>query len=892
MDKIFLIDCSGYLYRSYFAIRNMTNAKGESTNAIFGFIRSILKLFKDFKPNYIAAIFDGPNNSIEREKIYPEYKAHRSSIPLDLIYQIQWAHHFCDLLGIPQLNISNVEADDTMGSIALWAEKNGAIVYLCTSDKDMAQLVTDRILLLNTHKENLISGPKEVEQIYGVSPEKMIDFLAIIGDSSDNIPGFSGFGPKTACALLNEFGTLENIFNHVDKLPVKKREIVEREKQQVLLSQKLVTVNTAVDFPKDPDFFKIKTPDIVKLKEFYQNMSFHSLIRELESGELFKEAVSSQESKQEELFYTLVDTEQELDDLIALLQKQKEVCFATVATSVQPLQAELVGVSFSIEERRSWYVPANGKLGLSHVVTKLRNLFVSTGIAFYSHNIKYHCHVLNNYGIDVVNISFDTMLASYLLNAHQRQHSLDYLSMQYFGLTKVSIQTVLGKGKQAKDIQNVEREKICTFCCEEVDFTFRLKSILQKDLKERNLETLFYDVEMPLLMVLKKMERNGIYLDIDCLEKMSLEVSKEIRSLEEEIYQMAGEPFNLNSPKQLSDILFNKLGIKPPKKTATGLSTNAEVLESLKFKYPIAEKLIEYRLAEKLRSTYIDSLPGQVNPKTGRIHCTFNQSVAATGRLSSQDPNLQNIPIRSEAGRKIRAAFMPQKKGWSFLSADYSQIELRILAHLSGDPHLISAFAHNEDIHRSTAASILTIPLNQVTEEQRHQAKAVNFGIVYGQQGFGLSQVLGISTKEASFFIEKYFQQYPRVKEFTDTCKENARKTGKTVTMIGRERLVPEITSKNFMLRSAAERLAVNAPLQGTAADLIKLAMLRIDELLESEKMHSLMILQIHDELLFEVPDEEIDRLKVLVKKEMEGVWDLKVPLVVDISIGKNWEEC
>lgn len=892
MNKIYVLDCSGYLYRSYFAIRNMTNAKGESTNALFGFIRSVLKILKDFHPEHIVAVFDGPNNSIARQNIYPKYKSHREAIPLDLKYQIQWAHQFCELVGIPQLNIPNVEADDTMGSIALWAEKQGHTVYLCTSDKDMGQLVKDRILMLNTYKENLILGPKEIEETYGVPPEKMVDLLAIIGDPSDNVPGFSGFGPKTATTLLKEFGTLENILKNVDKLPIKKQEVVNRESEQVKLSQKLVTINTEVDFPKDLAFFKLQSPNVSLLKEFYKSMNFHSLQKELDTGELFQEAVSTQKKEIEEVDYILIESEEELQMLIMVLKNQKEICFNTETNDLGPLKAEIVGIGFSVEEKKCWYLPANGKIGLTRLIHAVKPLFESPEICFYGHNVKYDCHVLENYGIQLANVCFDTILASYILNANQRQHSLEYLSMQYFGKVKTPIQTIVGKGKQAKSMQEVDLGKMCAYCCEDVDLTFRLKQILEKDLKERNLQKLFLEVEMPLLQVLKKMERNGIYLDIPYLKEMSIEIAEEIRILEEEIYDMAGGPFNINSPKQLSDVLFNKLGIKAPKKTATGLSTNAEVLESLKFKYPIAGKLSEYRLAEKLRSTYIDSLPAQVNPKTNRIHCTLNQSVAATGRLSSQDPNLQNIPVRSEAGRKIRAAFKPEKMGWSFLSADYSQIELRILAHLSEDPNLINAFQNHEDIHQATAASIFNIPLEQVTAEQRYQAKAVNFGIVYGQQAFGLSQVLGISTKEASNFIEKYFEKYPKVKYFIEECKASVRKTGKTVTMIGRERSIPEITSKNFMLRSAAERLAINAPLQGSAADLIKLAMLKIDRLLEDNKMSALMILQIHDELLFEVPNEEMESLKFLVRKAMEEVWHLRVPLVVDISIGKNWEGC
>lgn len=889
MKTLYILDAAGYLYRSYFAIRNMTNAKGESTNALFGFIRSVLKLFKDFHPHHFIAVFDGPNNAAPRKKIYEHYKAHRASMPPDLLYQIEWAKNFCRLMQIPYLDVPNVEADDTMGSIATWAADQGAQTYLCTSDKDLCQFVSPKIAILNTYKENLIIGPSQVEEEWGVTPEQIVDLLAIIGDASDNIPGLTGFGPKTAAALLKQFGSLENLLLHPEQLSGKKREIVAQEADKARMSRQLVLIDTSVDFPKSPDFFSLKSPHIAQLREFYAEMGFHSLIRELEESQPL---VSSSSELGEEVRYLLIDEEQAFNELVILLNKQKEICFDTETTDLRPIKAELVGVGFCMEAKTAYYVPVNGRLGLEKVLKALKPVFENKDIGFYGHNVKYDYHVLQNYGIDIGTIAFDTILASYILNAHQRQHSLDYLALDYFGKIKTPIDSLIGKGKKTISMKDVSIEKVCLYCCEDVDYTFRLKLLLEGQLKERGLLKLLQEIELPLLVVLAKMERNGIYVDVPYLKSMSQEIALLINELENQIFTMAGKTFNLNSPKQLSEILFNQMGIKPPKKTATGFSTNADVLESLKLIHPIAGKISEYRQLEKLRSTYIDTLPSEVNPNTSRIHCNFNQSVAATGRLSSQDPNLQNIPVRTEIGRKIRKAFKPQKEGWSYLSADYSQIELRLLAHLSEDPTLIEAFLHNEDIHRHTAANIFNIALHEVTKEQRYQAKAVNFGVIYGQQAFGLSQELGIDMKEASRFIDMYFQRYRRVKQFIEECKVSAKQSGKSVTLTGRERLIPEIHSKNAMLRIAAERLAVNTPLQGTAADLIKLAMLKLQQLLEQKKLKSYLVLQIHDELLLEIPEEEKEEVASLVKHAMEGVWHLRVPLLVDITLGKNWEEC
>lgn len=896
MDKIFVIDASGYLFSSYYAIRNMTNSKGQSTNALFGFIRSVQKLIKDFNATHVVAVFDGPNNAKKRLEIYPEYKAHRTAAPQDLPYQIGWAQEYCTLSGIPFLNIPGVEADDSMGSIAEWSKQHGAYVYLCTSDKDMSQLVNDKILMLNTRKENLILGPKEIEEVFGAPPSKMIDLLAMTGDASDNIPGIPGIGQKTAATLLKEFGSLDAMLAHPEKISGdKKREAIIKNTDKAILSRHLVTIDLSVDIPHSTDFYKLKPAETSALKAFFADKNFNSLIKELELSKPLTRATTAVQGElfaQDQSQYILVDDEHALEELIELLSKQKEICFDTETNDIRPLRAELVGMGFGFSPGKAWYVPTNGKLGLHHVLEKLKPLFENQDIGFYGHNIKYDFHVLENYGITIANISFDTILASYILNSHNRQHSLDALSLHYFGKVKIPITDLIGKGKHEITMREVAIPKVCTYCCEDVDYTCRLKEILSLEIKDRKLDSVLNTVELPLTRVLAKMERHGIYLDTLRLKEISKDIILQINDIEQNIYSLAGEKFNINSPKQLSDILQNKLHIHLPKKTATGFSTNADVLEELKDQHPIAGVILEYRTLEKLRSTYLESLAYEINPATHRIHSTFNQSIAATGRLSSQDPNLQNIPIRTEVGRKIREAFRPQHPNWSYLAADYSQIELRLLAHFSEDENMVNAFKKSEDIHASTAAAILNITIAEVTKEQRYHAKAVNFGIIYGQQAFGLAKELKIDVKTAGAFIDAYFKRFSNVKQYIEDCKNRARSAGKATTFIGRERAIPEIISKNIHLRQLAERLAVNTPLQGTAADLIKIAMLKIDAELKRLSMKSYMILQIHDELIFEAPDEELDSLKEIVKEVMQNVFKLNVPLVVDITIGKNWKEC
>ena len=882
----YILDGLNFLFRAYYAIGPMTNLKGESTSALYGFIRSLLKIIKDFSPEYIAVAFDGSESKRSRTEMYSEYKSHRQKMPDDFFEQIEKAHRFCEIAGIPFLSIEGVEADDTMGSMAIWAEKQGLNVYLCSSDKDLCQLVSESIFVLNPHKDNLLMDAQKVKEHFGIYPEQMIDYLAMVGDASDNIPGLEGFGPKTAASYLNQWGSLDALLNDPDKLSGKKREILLRDKEVVLLSRRLATIHADVSFPKSLDFFHFKSPDLVQLRAFYHEEHFLSLLKETN----VPDAPSCKEEI--ETHYHLVDTPEQLGSLVERLLKEKEVCIDTETTDIRPMHAKLVGLGFGIKSGEAWYVPMNGQLNKEETLNILRPLLTSSKIGFIGHNIKFDLHLLLNTSIRPPSVVFDTMVASYLISPHIQRHGLDERTLDKFGKVKVPIEALIGKGKKQITMDLVALKQISDYCCEDVDYTLRLKKIFEKELRDEGIFTVFEEIEMPLIPVLLKMERNGIYVDLEKLSEMSKQLSHEIKEIEKVIYEMAGETFNLNSPKQLSRILFEKLKSRAPKNTATGYSTAAGVLEELQADAPIVKKILEYRQLEKMRSTYVDALPEQIFPNTGRIHCTFNQSVAATGRLSCQDPNLQNIPVRTPLGKKLREAFKPQQAQWSFLSADYSQIELRLLAHLSEDPVLSKAFRENEDIHAYTASLVFDVPLKEVTPQMRAQAKTVNFGILYGQTPFGLSQELGISFQEASIFIDTYFTRYKKVKDFFEFCKESVRKTGKAVTLTGRHRPIPEIESKNPILRAQAERLAINTPLQGTQADLIKLAMIRIDQEMQVHPEWGLMLLQIHDALLFEVPDTQLDGFSTYVKGEMEKVMGLSIPLIVDISIGKNWGAC
>lgn len=880
MNKIYIIDAVNYLFRSYYAIGPMTNGKGQSTSALYGFIRSIQKLIERVHPTHLVCVFDGPDNKKSRQELYADYKSHRKDAPEDLFPQIDWAYEYCAMAGIPTMRAEGVEADDVMATIALWAEKKHAESYLCTTDKDLAQLVNDHIFLLHPHKDYALVDAARVEEIYGVKPAQIRDFLAITGDASDNIPGIPGMGPKTAVTLLQQLGTLEEVLRHPEKVKgEKKQQLLRDHRESALLSQKLATLNTDIEIPHEISFYAFKPVDSEVLSEFYQRMQFLTLLRE-------KGGDTSREKKG---IYHLVETEEDLQKLLLCLEKEKEIGIDTETTDVRPMQADLVGIGFAVAPQEAWYVPCIGK---EKILDALKKFFESTSSSFYGHNIKYDWHVLKNIEIPLKSICFDTMIASYVLDPQNRRHNLDDLALEKCNHAKIPIDTLIGKGKSAISMAEVPVEKVKEYCCEDIDYTTRLKEIFAGELKKRKLSSLFENLEIPLLPILARMERVGIYLDTNRLSEIGKTLVSELDLLKAKIFEETKEEFNLNSPKQLSHILFEKMGCKKPGKGKTEFSTGAEVLEELAEEYPVAGYLLHYRSLEKLRATYVEALPESINPKTGRIHCTFNQSVAATGRLSCQDPNLQNIPVRTKEGNSIRSCFKPEKKGWSFIGGDYSQIELRLLAHFSEDPELIKAFRSKEDIHAHTASRIFNLPITMITPEMRSQAKTVNFGILYGQGPFGLSKQLHISHKEASDFIKTYFERYPGISEYLERCKEEARRLGFSTTLTGRERPIPEMHNKNPAIRAGAERLAVNTPLQGTAADLIKKAMITIDHEIHTKKLKGSMILQVHDELIFEVPDEEISVFEHLIRHHMETVFKLKVPIEVHISVGKNWAEC
>lgn len=894
MKKLFIIDAVNFLFRSYYAIGPMTNDKGESTSALFGFIRSVQKIFKDFTPESAVCVFDGPDNKKSRRAVYAEYKMHRKGAPEDLFPQFDWAYEYCEMAGIPVLCVEGVEADDTMAAVAVWAEKQGAEVFLCSSDKDLMQLVSNHIFMLHAHKDNLLIDAKKVEELFGVRPDQMLDLLAIMGDSSDNIPGLEGFGPKTAATLLKEFGTLDKILEHPEKVKgEKKQEILRTQKQTALMSRELATLDINVEVPHEEEFYRLKESNREKLVGFFHSMKFNSLLRDI-GAPMESETRHAKKGKRHTAkhLYHLIDSEKALFNLLNQLSEQKQVCIDTETTGVEPLLSTLVGIGFCYEPGEAWYVPCNGAIKRPVVEKALADFFERAECAFYGHNIKYDYHILKNIGIRIKKIGFDTLIASYLLNPQSRRHNLDELVLEEFKKIKIPIETLIGKGKHARSMMDVPLEQIKDYCCEDADYTCRLKELFEEELEKKKLDRLYFDIELPLLPILAQMERVGIYLDVEKMQELSVGLATELNQFKQKIFSEVGEEFNLNSPKQLSHILFHKLQLKLPGKKTTEFSTGADVLEQLAVECPLVQHILSYRALEKLRSTYAEALPESVNPETGRIHCTFNQSVAATGRLSCQNPNLQNIPVRTPEGLAIRSCFKPQKQGWRFIGADYSQIELRLLAHFSEDPELLKAFNQQQDIHIHTASLVFDVPQSQVTPEMRAQAKTVNFGIIYGQSAFGLAQQLKISMHEAAEFIKKYFERYPKISEYLDHCKNQARKTGYAKTLSGRLRPIPELTNKNPFIRTAAERLAINTPLQGTAADLIKMAMIEIDRIINERKLKGKMILQIHDELIFEVPEEEIPLFEEFVKEIMEHVIQLNVPIEVHIAVGKNWAQC
>lgn len=882
-SRLFLIDGNSFCYRAFYAIRSLANSKGQPTNAIYGFITMINKLIKEEKPEYLAIAFDlkGPTF---RHKKFEEYKIHRKPMPDELVDQMSLIKEVVRGYNIPLFEMQGYEADDVLATIAMKAADKGYDVYIVTGDKDMLQLVGSRIKVYNVHKEGLIYDSEKVKERYGVPPEKIVDLIALMGDSSDNIPGITGIGEVTARKLMEDFGSLDKVLSAEDKIKSEslRRKITEY-RGQAVLSRELATVDRDVPIKINLEDLKLKEPDNNKLHEIFNELEFKRLLKDFAAP-----------GKQLSGKYHLVEDDDALEGLMKELAKQKEFALDFETTGTDPLLCEPVGISFCWREGVAYYVPIGdreGSFGKTALFEKLKPILEDRGKLKIGQNIKYEELLLAVNGVAVEGPVFDTMVASYLLNPSKMNHNLEDITSEYLNFKKTPITDLIGEGKKKIRMDEVEIEKVKDYCCQDSDAAFRLKDILEKQLDEKNLSKLFYEVEMPLLECLADMELTGVAIDVGYLAGMSKEMGKQLEKITSEIYEIAGAEFNINSPKQLAEILFVKLKLPVVKKTKTGHSTDVEVLEALSAVHALPAALLKYREISKLRSTYVDSLPQLVNQKTGRVHTSFNQTVTATGRLSSSDPNFQNIPIKTEMGKQIRKAFVPGAKGHVILSADYSQIELRVLAHFSQDKQLQEAFEKDRDIHAHTASLIFGVKESEVTSEMRSIAKTVNFGIIYGMSPFGLSRELKIDVSKAKEFIDAYFEKYGRVKVFLEDLLEEARRDGYVMTILNRRRYLPEINSRNNSVRQFAERAAINAPIQGSAADLIKIAMINIHNVLKEENLNSKMILQVHDELVFEVPDNEIEDMKKIVKTRMEEVISLSVPVRVQVKVGKNWLE-
>lgn len=919
--KLFLIDAYALIYRSYYAfIKNpRINSKGVNTSAVFGFINTLEDVLKREQPTHIAVAFD-PKGPTFRHEAFEQYKAQREETPevirqsVPVIKEIIQAYH------IPILEVPYYEADDVIGTVAKQAAANGFEVYMMTPDKDYGQLVADHIYMYRPKfgGDYEVLGVSEVLEKYQLqSTEQVIDLLGLMGDTADNIPGCPGVGEKTAQKLLAEFGSIENLLANTDKLKGAKKKKVEENVEQIRFSKFLATIKTDVPITFDAELCKRVAPDEDRLVELYTELEFKTFINRLKGESSV--ASSSKEPKaavQYDLFatepvvesevssladintmphsYYLADTAEKQIALCEQLLQEKSFAFDTETEGLDPLTAGLVGMSFAIREQEAWYVPVPAnREEATDIVLRLAPALQHPEIEKVGQNIKFDILALRKYGVRVKGPLFDTMLAHYLLNPELR-HGMDYLAETYLKYKTVPIEDLIGpKGKKQASMRTVPIEQIKEYAAEDADVTLRLKHYFAPLLKQEGLESLFFEMEMPLIYVLAEMEATGVKLDTNALKQSSEVLSQQLSTLEDSIYDLAGQSFNINSTKQVGEILFDKLKLdEKAKKTKTGgYSTSEEVLEKIRGKHPIVDKLLEYRGIKKLLSTYIDALPALIHPETGKIHTSFNQAVTATGRLSSTNPNLQNIPVRDELGREIRKAFIADDDDCIFFSADYSQIELRLMAHLSNDPHMVEAFCSGADIHAATAAKIYGIPVEEVTSDMRRKAKTANFGIIYGISVFGLSERLSIPRAESKELIDGYFQTYPRIKEYMEESIRVAKEKGYVETLFKRKRFLPDINSHNAIVRGYAERNAINAPIQGSAADIIKLAMIRIHQRFEAEHLKSRMILQVHDELNFNVRKEEFDRVKEIVLDCMEHVLQLRVPLIADCGEGKNWLE-
>ena len=924
-NPLVLVDGSSYLYRAFHAFPPLTNSAGEPTGAMYGVLNMLKSLISQVQPSHIAVVFDAKGKTF-RDEMFEQYKSHRPPMPDDLRKQIQPLHDIIRALGIPLLVIEGVEADDVIGTLAVAASKANQKVLISTGDKDMAQLVDDNIMLINTMNNTLLDREAVIEK-YGIPPELIIDYLALMGDSADNIPGVAGVGEKTALGLLQGIGSMAEIYANLDKvaeLPIrgakKLGDKLLAEKEMADLSYRLATIKTDVALDITPEQLTLGASNNDQLTEYFGRYEFKRWLNEVMNGadsitnnneqstkinHYQATPALAQDNSEEALPAIQIDrsryetllTEADLNRWVEKLKQAKLFALDTETDNLDYMAANLVGISFALENGEAAYLPLQlDYLGAPKTLEKttalalLKPILENPAIQKVGQNFKYDLTIFARNGIDVQGVAFDTMLESYVLNSTGR-HNMDELAKRYLGHQTITFEEIAGKGKNQLTFNQIPLEKAAEYAAEDADVTMKLQQVLWEKLsKEPTLEKLFKEMELPLLGVLSRMERRGVLIDSDALFLQSNEIANRLSELEEQAYVLAGQPFNLASTKQLQEILFDKLGLPVIQKTPKGApSTNEEVLEELAFSHELPKVLVEHRGLSKLKSTYTDKLPQMVNPQTGRVHTSYHQAVTATGRLSSSDPNLQNIPIRNEEGRRIRQAFIA-REGFTVVAADYSQIELRIMAHLSQDQGLINAFTQGKDIHRSTAAEIFGVALDEVTSEQRRNAKAINFGLIYGMSAFGLSRQLGIGRADAQSYMDLYFKRYPGVQTFMHDIREKAKAQGYVETLFGRRLYLPDINSSNGMRRKAAERVAINAPMQGTAADIIKRAMIQLDQKLQNDPDIA-MIMQVHDELVFEVRSEKVAFYSELIKTQMESAADLVVPLIVEVGQGTNWDE-
>ncbi len=892
-ETLLLIDGSSYFYRAYHAIRGLSNSEGMSTNAVFGVVKMLLKELKNIAPDYVAVVFDAKGRTF-RHELYPQYKANRPPMPEDLQEQVEPLQSIVSAMGLPLLSVEGVEADDVIGCLASRAAAQGMQVIISTGDKDMAQLVSNRITLVDTMQDKTLDVDGVTEK-FGVPPDKIVDYLALVGDTSDNIPGIPKVGPKSAAKWLAEYGSVDALIANADKVKGKIGENLRANLEQLKLSRRLVTIKCDLDLAVDPKELKPGPQDKKALADWYRRLEFNSLLQEVLADENGDDGHASQQDAAD---YELVLDEKHLQTWLRKLRKAELIAFDTETTSIDSMQAELVGVSFALADGKAAYVPcahdypgAPAQIERQRLLQLLAPLLESDKPAKVGQHIKYDLNVLSRYGVGIEGIAHDTMLESYVVNSIDR-HDLDNMALKHLGHKTIHFEDVAGKGAKQLTFNQVGLEQACPYAAEDADVTLRLHQKLWPQLKQsESLRRVYEEIEMPLIRVLSQIERNGVLVDEQMLHRQGQELAAEIEALEKRAYEIAGEEFNLGSPKQIQAVLFDKLGLPVLKKTPKGQpSTAEEVLQELALDYPLPKLILEHRSFSKLKSTYIDRLPEQINPRTGRVHTSYHQAVTATGRLSSSNPNLQNIPVRTAQGRRIRQAFVAPE-GHVIVAADYSQIELRIMAHLSADKRLLQAFAEGRDIHAATAAEVFGVEPDKVSKEQRRSAKAINFGLIYGMSAFGLARQLGIERGQAQAYVDLYFQRYPGVKKFMDDIRAQAHDRGFVETVYGRRLYLPEINSKNAMRRQYAERTAINAPMQGTAADIIKRAMIRIDEWMRRQQIAARMLMQVHDELVFEVEKHAVEDFVAGLNARMCAAGDLEVPLVVDTGIGSNWDE-